>query len=284
MAETAAGIQYNKETILGFEQRMSRLRKTVTIEAQVTQAEGGGSASAVFLVAGSGSTAPVTRGINGRIPSQASDLTQSTATLVEWHHLEEATSFNIETSQGNRRRIMQQTTLASMNRKIDTDILAALANTTVDTGAAQYGSLDLVVYALTILGNNDVENDGNIAAVITPAFHGNLVKTKEFKSAEYIGSAGEMNKKLPMEFDWLGVRFIVSTRITGKGTADELCYMYHKAAIGHACDSEQIRTASGYNEEQDYSFARTSAFMGSKLLQGTGIVQIHHNGANYAAQ
>lgn len=283
MAETAAGIRYRKEYIETFEQRQSRLRKTTTIEAQVTQSEGGGSASAVFLVAGSNSQTPVTRGINGKIPAQASDLTQNTATLVEWHYLETASRFNIETSQGNRRRIMQQNALASMNRKIDTDILAALASTTVDTGAAVYGSLDLVVYALTILGNNDVENDGNIHAVISPAFLGNLHKVKEFANMEYVKEA-KLDKAAPMEFNWMGVHFIVSTRITGKGTADELCYMYHKNAIGHACDAEQVAAVIGYDEEQDYSFARTSAFMGSKLLQGTGVVQIHHNGINYAAQ
>lgn len=283
MAETAAGIQYRKEYIASFEQRMSRLRKTTTIEAQVSQSEGGGSASAVFLVAGSNAQTPVTRGINGKIPAQASDLTQNTASLVEWHYLETASRFNIETSQGNRRRIMQQNSIAAMNRKIDEDILAALANTTVDTGAAVYGSLDLVVYAQTILGNNDVENDGNISCVITPAFLGNLTKTKEFASKEYVTN-GKMDSASPMEFMWMGIRFTVSTRITGKGTADELCYMYHKNAIGHACDSEQIGTVVGYDEEQDYSFARTSTFMGSKLLQGTGVVQIHHNGSNYAAQ
>lgn len=282
MAETAAGIQYRKEFIATFEQRGSRLRKTTTIEANVTQSDGGGSASAVFLVAGSGNQTPVTRGVNGRIPAQADDLTQNTATLVEWHDLRTASRFNIETSQGNRRRIMQQNSLASMNRKIDEEILAALAGTTVDTGAAAYGSMDLVVHAITILGNNDVENDGNIHAVITPAFLGNLHKVKEFANMEYVKDA-KLDRAAPMEFNWMGVHFVVSTRITGKGTADELCYMYHKNAIGHACDSEQISAVVGYDSEQDYSFARCSAFMGSKLLQGTGVVQIHHNGSNYAA-
>ena len=45
-----------------------------------------------------------------------------------------------------------------------------------------------------------------------------------------------------------------------------------------------IQTAVGYDEEQDYSFARASAYMGSKLLQNTGVVIINHDGSAFAAQ
>jgi hemin uptake protein HemP len=38
----------------------------------------------------------------------------------------------------------------------------------------------------------------------------------------------------------------------------------------------------GYDEEQDYSWARASAFMGSKLLQNSGVVVITHDGSAYA--
>jgi len=38
----------------------------------------------------------------------------------------------------------------------------------------------------------------------------------------------------------------------------------------------------GYNEEQDYSWARASMFMGAKLLQNTGDVVITSDGSAYA--
>jgi hypothetical protein len=64
----------------------------------------------------------------------------------------------------------------------------------------------------------------------------------------------------------------------------ETCLVYHKSAIGHACDVASIATAVGYDEEQDYSYARATAYMGSKLLQNTGVVKIIHDGSAFAAQ
>lgn len=283
MAETAAGVLYRQQSIEIFRQNQSRLRKTVTTEANVSVPQGGGSGSAVFLVAGSATSAPTTRGTNGRIPATAATLAQSTATLVEWHSVQEATRFNIETSQGKQVQIMQRDTLAAMNRKIDSEILTELGQTTVDTGAAVTASLHLVSYALTILGVNDVENDGDIHAVISPGFLGYLHSVKEFTNMQYVKDA-KLDKALPNEFNWMGVHFMVSTRISGIGGAAEKCFMYHKNAIGHACDMEQVTVDSGYNARHDFSWSRASSFMGSKMLQGTGIVQMNHNAADFAAQ
>jgi len=79
MAETAFQKQFRQETVDVFEEGMSWLRQTTVQETVIkgNQAE--------FLVAGSGNASAVTRGVNGLIPARADDLTQNTATLVEWH-------------------------------------------------------------------------------------------------------------------------------------------------------------------------------------------------------
>src|SRR5262245_63945401 len=129
MAETAFQAQYREEFIQGFEQRQSLLRSCVVTEAVIK------GNTATFLVADSGGAAAVTRGVNGLIPARADNLTQSTATLVEWHDLVRKTGFNVFASQGNQKRIMQETTMAVINRKIDADIIAQLDTATVDTGS-----------------------------------------------------------------------------------------------------------------------------------------------------
>ena len=275
MADTAFQTQYRDEFIAGFEQRQSLVRQTVTTEAEVK-----GNA-AVFLVADSGGATAVTRGVNGLIPARADDLTQLTATLAEWHDLVRRTSFNLYASQGDGRRIMQETTMGVLNRKIDQDIITELSNATLTTGTAATGSLALAMHAKTILGNNDVPIDGNISALITPAFEAYLMQTKEFASADYVNGKPFENS-LSM-FRWAGVNWIVHPNLPGKGTSSETVFMYHKNAIGHACDTTTVGTAAGYDEEQDYSFARTTAFMGSKILQNTGIVKIAHDGSAFAA-
>lgn len=276
MADTAYQVQYRQEFISGFEQRETLVRKTVTTEAVIKGNQ------ATFLVADSNHAEAVTRGVNGLIPARADNLNQYTATLSEWHDLVRRTSFNIFASQGDGRRIMQETTMGVVNRKMDQDIILELANATNDTGAAAKGSLDLAMYALTILGNNEVPLDSNISALITPAFHAYLMQTPEFASADYVNNS-PFSSALTM-YRWAGVNWIVHPNLPGKGTAAEKCFMYHKSAIGHAANTAGMTSAVGYDEEQDYSYARASVYMGPKLLQNSGIVVLNHDGAGYAAQ
>lgn len=276
MAESAFQTQYRDEFIAGFEQRQSLVRSTVTTEANVNGNQ------AVFLVADSGSAQAVTRGLNGLIPARADNLTQNTATLAEWHDLVRRTGFNLYASQGDGRRIMQETTMAVLNRKVDSDIITALETGTQDTGTAATMSLSLAMYALAILGNNAVPMDGNISALITPGAYAYLMQTKEFASVDYVNNKPFENNMTM--FRWAGVNWIVHPNLTGKGTSAEKCIMYHKSAIGHACDLAAINMMAGYDEEQDYSWARASAYMGSKLLQNSGVVIINHDGSAFAAQ
>jgi hypothetical protein len=53
--------------------------------------------------------------------------------------------------------------------------------------------------------------------------------------------------------------------------------MYSRKAIGHACDTQNFDTKVGYDEKNDKSWARCSTFMGSKLLQNSGVVKMLHD-------
>jgi Phage capsid protein len=283
MAETAFQIQYRQEFIKGFEQAQSLVRQSVTTEATIKGNQ------ATFLVADSGGAEAVTRGVNGLIPARADNLNQPTATLAEWHDLVRKTGFNVFASQGDQRAVMQHTTMAVINRKCDQDIIAELSNGTLDTGSAKTASLSLSVRAQTILGNNDVPSDGNVWALITPAYRAYLLQTKEFANAEYVSKKpfdGSDTAYSGMQgfYRWMEVNWIVHPNLPGAGTNAEKCFMYHKSAIGHAMNTSGIQTPVGYDEQQDYSYARATVYMGSKLLQNSGIVVINHDGSEFAAE
>lgn len=282
MAETANQIQYSQEYVAGFEQNQSLLRQAVTTEAVIK------GNTATFVVADSGSAVAVTRGVNGMIPARADNLTQPTATLVEWHDLPRTTRFNIFSSQGDRRALMQRTSQGVLNRRVDSDIITTLETGTVNTGAAVTASITLVTRCQVILQNSGVPWDSNITFVVTPAFIGYLRQTKEFASAEYVGKkpweSGDPNwRDKPYAYFWLDAVWIVHPNLTGKGTTAEKCFAFHKSALGHAMDIAGMQTPSGYNEEQDYSWARASCFMGPALLQNAGIVVINHDGSALSA-
>ncbi len=275
MTLAAAQTQYRQEFVAGFEQRMSLLRQSVTKEAVIKGNQ------AAFLVADSGQATAQTRGSNGKIPARSDNLSQPTATLVEKHDLVQRTGFDVFASQGDGRRIMQETSMAVINRDVDQTILAELATATQNTGSATTANLALVLKAKTILGNNEVPFDNNISAVVTPAFHAYLMQVEEFSSADFVN-----NKPFTSDqqmFRWMGVNWIVHPNLTGKGTNAEACFMYHANAIGHAANLENMESEIGFNAEQQYSWARCSIFMGAKLLQNAGVVVINHDGSAFAA-
>jgi hypothetical protein len=131
--------------------------------------------------------------------------------------------------------------------------------------------------------------DSNIFALITPAFNAYLQQVREFANAEYVNpnvlvESGSTWGDKPGYWRWLGVNWKVHPNLPGAGTNAEKCFMYHRNAIGHAADVAGMKTPVGYDEEQDYSFARASIFMGAKLLQNSGVVVINHDGSAFAAQ
>lgn len=276
MAESAPQIQYRQELVSEFEEGMSWLRQTTVTEAVIKGNQ------ATFLVAGSGGATAVTRGINGLIPARADSLTQTSATLTEWHDLVRKSRWNIFQSQGDQRRLMQETCRKVLNRRVDADIVAQLDTATNNLGAAAVMSLSVAAKAMVTLGENEVptEDVDNMWAVASPAVRGYLMQIAEFSSVDYVDMK-YLNGPSRRVMRWAGFNWIFHPNLTGVGTGSEKCYFYHRDSIGSAFDAgEGMNTAIGYDDEQDYSYARCSSFTGSKLLQQSGIVQFLHDASS----
>lgn len=282
MADTAFQTQYRQEYIYGFEQRQTLLRETVTTEAVIK------GNTAVFLVADSGGASATTRGTNGLIPARSDDQDQLTATLGEWHDLARKTGFNIFASQGNQRQMMQDTTMAVMNRKIDNQITTELNTGSITVGSSTtYPGIDLFANAQVKLSNASVPWDSKITLLCQPSFLAYLQQTTEFSSADFVNvrpyAGGDANwRDRPMAYRWNNALIISHPGLLGRGTSSEKSYMYHQSAIGHAADTAGMDMEAGYDGEQKYSWARCSMNMGAKVLQNSGIVVITADGSQYA--
>lgn len=282
MADSAFQIQYRQEFIQAFEQHQSLLRETVTTEAVIKGQQ------AVFLVAGSGGATAVTRGLNGRIPARADSLTQNTCTLQEWHDLVRKTGFNVFASQGNQRAIMQMTTMAVINRKIDELIITQLNTGSVTIGGVTtIPNVSVFQNARVKLANAAVPWDSNITLLCQPSFIAYLEQATEFVNAQYVDLrpyAGENPswKDKPMAYRWRNTLIMEHPNLPGRGTTSEKSFMFHKTAAGHAMDTQGLQSPVGYDQEQDYSWARASGYQGALLLQNTGVVVITHDGSAYA--
>ena len=282
MAATAFQTQYRQEFIAGFEQRQSLLRMTVTTEAVIK------GNTATFLVADSGSAAAVSRGVNGLIPARDDNLTQTSAILREWHDLVRKTNFNVFASQGNQRAIMQDTTMGTINRKIDELCITELNTGTVTIGSSStLPAISLFQNGSVKLANASVPWDSNITLLCQPSFLAYLEQTPEFTNAEYVNLrpyAGQNPewRDSPMAYRWRNTLILMHPNLPGKAGSSEKSFLYHKTAIGQAADISGMETPVGYDEEQGYSYARVSMNMGAVLLQNAGVVVITHDGSAYA--
>jgi hypothetical protein len=286
MPGAAPQIQYRQEFVLGFAQRQSLLKEATTREMMVKGNQ------ATFLVANTTGTA-VTRGVNGLIPSGDNENSQVTATLLEKHDLRKMTGFNIFQSQADQRLIMQINTMSVINRDVDSTIITELATGTLDTGAAAVASVTLIGKAIAQLQANGVPWDGNVFAVVSPAFMEYASNLPAFASADYVMvkpnvnypglNAGDPRKAGQGWYEWKGVKWIVSSQIPGITTNAEKCFMFHRSAIGHAANVGEVQSVIGYDDEQDYSYARCTLFHAGKLLQNSGVVQMLHDGSALVA-
>ncbi len=276
MSATAFQTQYRQEFVKGFEQRQSLLRDSVTTEAVIK------GNTATFLVVDSGGANAVTRGADGLIPGRADNKTQNSCTLAEWHDKPQLTGFNIFAGQGDQRALLQQTSMAVINRKIDEEILSALSGATITTGAAAVASIGMVTKAKATLGKAKVSSDGQIYAAVSPGFMSYLAQAKEFANADYVQKKpfegdDPAFKDMPGFYRWFNVNWIEMPSLANAGS--ENCYMFHRSAIGHAINKSGIETYVDYNGEHDFSYARCTAYMGAKLLQNSGIVKMVHDGS-----
>lgn len=278
MSDTAFMTAYRSEYVAQFEQNYSLLRPTTVQEAVIK------GNTAIFLVSGSGGATAVTRGVSGLIPYGVISNTQNTCTLVETHAPFEKTSFNIFASQGDQRRAMQMASIAVMNRAIDLSILAQLDTATLDTGAAQPASLRLVNVAIATLSNNGVPvwEEDNMFGVISGAFRGYLMENTEYANGMYVDTKPLVGPIQKM-WRWAGINWMLNPSVTGVGTSAEKCYIYHRNAIGFASNTKEMDVVVDYDKKQDSSYSRATLYMGAKLLQNTGVVQLNHDASAMVA-
>jgi len=271
-------VQYREEYIASFEQDYSLLKVGTVRETLIKGNQ------ATFLVAGSGGASAVTRGSNGQIPYKTTSNTQYTATLVERHAPFEMTGFDIFANQGDQKRIMMKASQAVLHRDIDQTIIDILDTATQTTGTAVTASLDLVVKAKVILGNNEVDltQEDKLFAAITPAFDGYLLQVKEYASADYV-EVKPMTGPPRRVKRWAGVNWMTHPNLTGVGTSSESCYMWHMDSIGHAANVAEMMVDAGYERKQQVSWTNASLYHGAVMLQNTGVVKMVHDGSAYVA-
>lgn len=261
---------FSSEFHTQYERRQSFLRGCVTVK-------GVASADRYSFIVPQVATAAVERGANGQIPIASYGQDAVTCQLKEYAKIIEIRNFNVYSSSVPQRENMQQQCVTAINQKTDELLLSEFQTATNNTGAATTASLSWLLTAVKILDANDVPDDGERYGALTPAAWGQLMKVDQFTNSRYVSDQPFM-KYMPMR-EWMGVKWFKFTGLPNMGLSTAKCYLWHKAAIGHALNQGEMQVAIGRDEKQDTSWSRVSAYMGAKLLLNNGIVEMAHNDA-----
>lgn len=228
-----------------------------------------------------------TRTRNGDIPESELGLSQVTGTPKEHFMKYRIDSFDAFRSNPNVRAMQYKKSLAATNRAIDREIVtqADTATNIINSGnAISFAVLSTFLTWTTELWKNDVPADGNVYGLITPAAYAQMMRINEFKSLDFTRIQG-VDQGVPMQGEmrsWLGVKWIMFTGLTNRGTATAKCHLFHQSAIGHQIAGDP-EVHAYYYEAQDRSEVWSKVWHVGKLCLQRGIVSaIHDDTAAFA--
>lgn len=262
---------YSREFVQAYQQEQSWLRGTVMTEGSVN------GNTFVFNISGVVEAAKK-RGSNGLIPYGSDGQTTASCTLEEYFgHPVRKTNFNIMSSAPNQRDQMQKDGVKSINFTTDQMILTQLATTTNTFNSGNAATLDFANMTKWVTGlfANRVPNDGEVYGLLTPTAWGKAMQINAFSSGDWVSDKPFM--KWVQWRSWLGVKWAMHTELPGTGGATAVNFIYHKSACGHGINDGDFKTAIGYNEEHDYSWAYSRSYQGAKLLQNGGVYKFTHD-------
>lgn len=218
-----------------FQRQGSYLRDAVRVKDNVV------GSTAVFQKIGKGTA--TTKARHGTITPMNQTHTAPSVTLADFYagdwvdKLDEA-KINI-----NERDAIASGGAMALGRKVDDQITTVLDTTTQTvitlTVTSKATVLATAIEFAEAAWDNDVPNDGQVYAVVTPRYWSQLMTLDQFQRAEYVGADGMGFKQGPAVGrgkwkDWMGIKWKMQTGLPSAGTSTAKVWIFHKMAIGYA--------------------------------------------------
>ncbi len=218
-----------------FQRKGSYLKDAVRVKDNVI------GSTAVFQKIGKGTA--TTKARHGTITPMNQTHTAPSTTLADFYagdwvdKLDEA-KINI-----NERDAIASGGAMALGRKVDDQITTVLDSTSQSTITLTITSL-VTIRATAIefaeaAWNNDVPNDDEVFAIVTPRYWSQLMLLDQFQNSDYVNTEGQAFKHGPAIGrgkwkDWMGIKWKMQTGLPGAGTTVAKCFIWHKTAIGYA--------------------------------------------------
>lgn len=172
----------------------------------------------------------------------------------------------------DERKVLAMAGAYALGRKTDDLIISALSAATQSVGSTAAAlTKERILEAFTTLNTNNVPDDGERYAVVSPQAWNQLLSIEEFSSANYVGEAypmlnGSESRK------WMGIVWIMHTGLPAADSA-HTCFIYHKTAVGHA-SGQEIKTDISWHGDYASYFVSNMMSQGAALVDPNGVIKL----------
>lgn len=282
--DTAFITAYDAQLKHVFQREAAYLRDAVRFKGNVV------GSTAVFQKLGTG--VATTKSRHGVITPMNATHTAPSVTLADFYagdwvdRLDEA-KINID-----ERDAVAKAGAMALGRKVDDQITTALDSTSQSTITITVSSI-ANIRATTqqfceALWDNDVPNDGENFAVVTPRYWSQLMMVEEFASADYVGmDRSSMSWRSGPEIgsrrwkDWNGIKWKMQTGLPGAGTATAKCFVWNRQAVGYAAaraagniaGNDMVAADITWHGDRAAHFVNNLMSGNALLIDDTGVIE-----------
>lgn len=269
-----------------FQRQGSYLKDAVRLKDNVV------GSTAVFQKIGKGTA--TTKARHGTITPMNQTHTAPSVTLADFYagdwvdKLDEA-KINI-----NERDVLASGGAMALGRKVDDQITTILDTTSQSTISLTVSSKAAILATALEFAeaawNNDVPNDGQVYAVVTPRYWSQLMTVDQFQREEYVGTEGQSFKQGPAAGrgkwkDWMGIKWKMQTGLPGAGTGTAKVFIWHKTAIGYAiaqsagniAGNEAVAADITWHGDMASHFVNHMMSGNSVMIDDTGVIEANLN-------
>ena len=234
--------------------------------------------STTFQKIGTGTA--TTKARHGTITPMNQVHTNHEATLVDFYAADWVDKLDEAKTNIDERDAIATSGAFALGRKVDSqlDTLLAAENTdnvtitVTSSGAVRAGLLQMAanLYA------QDVPNDGQIFGALSPVMWSRALVINEFSSSDFIGSNGlPFTQGVPtggLFKSWMGVKWVMHSGLTGKGTVTANSYVWHKMSIGYGAGKHAGNVAANNAVSADITWhGDRAAHWVSHAMSGGGV-------------
>lgn len=265
-----------------FQRQGSYLKDAVRLKNNVV------GSTAVFQRIGKGTA--TTKARHGTITPMNQTHTAPSVTLADFYAGDWVDKLDESKTNINERDAIASGGAMALGRKVDDQITTVL-DTTTETVITLTVTSKATVLATAIefaesAWDNDVPNDGQVYAVVTPRYWSQLMTMDQFQRSEYVGTDGMTFKQGPAVGrakwkEWMGIKWKMQTGLPGQGTATAKVFIWHKTAIGYAmaqsagnvAGNEAVAADITWHGDRAAHFVNHMMSGNAVMIDSTGVIE-----------